>query len=62
MEEIHINNVKKIAILSLVIAMTTGFTRAAKHQSGPDATLRLSTNARLHPERAQFRIDGRSGN
>ena len=43
MEEIHINKVKKIAILSLVIAMTTGFTRAAKHQSGPDATLRLST-------------------
>ena len=44
MEEIHMNNVKKIAILSLVIAVTTGFTQAATHhQSGPDATLRLST-------------------
>ncbi len=31
------NNVKKIVILSLVIAVTTGFTQAAK----PDATLRL---------------------
>jgi hypothetical protein len=31
------NNVKKIAILSLVVAVTTGFTQAAK----PDATLRL---------------------
>jgi hypothetical protein len=37
------NNVKKIAILSLVVALTTGFTQAAKHHSGPDATLRLST-------------------
>jgi hypothetical protein len=36
------NNVKKIAILSLVIAVTTGFTHAAKHHSGPDATLRFS--------------------
>jgi hypothetical protein len=36
------NNVKKIAILSLVIAVTTGFTQAAKHHSGPDATLRFS--------------------
>src|SRR6476646_8488769 len=36
------NNVKKIAILSLVIAVTTGFTQAAKHHSGPDAKLRLS--------------------
>src|SRR6476646_1096099 len=35
-------NVKKIAILVLVIAATTGFTQAAKHHSGPDATLRLS--------------------
>jgi hypothetical protein len=43
MEEIHMNNVKKIAILSLVIAMTTSFTQAKHHQSGPDATLRLST-------------------
>jgi hypothetical protein len=36
------NNVKKIAILLLVIAAMTGFTEAAKHHSGPDATLRLS--------------------
>src|SRR5246127_4049996 len=44
MEEIHMNNVKKIAILSLVIAVTTGFAQAAKHHgSKPDATLRLST-------------------
>src|SRR6266542_4130782 len=42
MEKIHMNNVKKIAILSLVIAVTTGFTQAAKHHSGPDATLRFS--------------------
>ena len=37
------NNVKKIAALVLVIAAMTGFTQAAKHHSGPDATLRLST-------------------
>src|SRR5215472_10946374 len=43
MEEIHMNNVKKIAIVSFVIAAMTGFTQAAKHHSGPDATLRLST-------------------
>ena len=36
------NNVKKIAILVLVIAATASFTQAAKHHSGPDATLRLS--------------------
>ena len=42
MEEIHINNVKKIAILSLVIAVTTGFAQAATHESRPDATLRMS--------------------
>ena len=36
------NNVKKIAILLLVIAMMTGFTKAASQHSGPDATLRLS--------------------
>ena len=37
------NNVKKIAILSLVLAAMTGFTQAASHHhSGPDATLRLS--------------------
>src|SRR5258705_13592718 len=37
------NNVKKIAILVLVIAAMTGLTQAAKHHSGPDATLQLST-------------------
>ena len=38
------NNVKKIAVLVLVIAAMTGFTQAAKrHSGGPDATLRLST-------------------
>jgi hypothetical protein len=42
MEEIHMKNVKKIAILSLVIAVMTGFTQAASKHSGPDATLRLS--------------------
>jgi hypothetical protein len=42
MEKIHMNNVKKIAILSLVVAVMTGFTQAASHHSGPDATLRLS--------------------
>ena len=37
------NNLKKIAILSLVLAVMTGFTQAASHHhSGPDATLRLS--------------------
>ena len=37
------NNVKKIAVLVLVIAAMTGFTQAAKHHSGgPDATLRMS--------------------
>src|SRR6476660_7802760 len=36
------NNVKKIAILLFVIAVTTGFTQAAKHHSGPDAKLRFS--------------------
>ena len=38
------NNVKKIAILSFVVAGMTGFTQAATHhESRPDATLRLST-------------------
>ena len=36
------NNVKKIAILSLFVAMMTGFAQAATHESKPDATLRLS--------------------
>ncbi len=36
------NNLKKIAVLLLVVAMMTGFTQAASHHSGPDATLRLS--------------------
>jgi hypothetical protein len=43
MEEIHMINVKKIAVLMLVIAAMTSITQAAKHHSGPDATLRLST-------------------
>lgn len=39
----HMNNVKRIAILLLVVAVMTGFTQAASHHhSGPDATLRLS--------------------
>ncbi len=42
MKEIHMNNVKEIAILSLVVAVMTGFTQAAAKHSGPDATLRLS--------------------
>jgi hypothetical protein len=42
MEKIHMNNIKKIAILSLVLAVMTGFTQAAHEHSGPDATLRLS--------------------
>ena len=36
------NNLKKIAILLLVVAVMTGFTQAASHHAGPDATLRLS--------------------
>src|SRR5213595_2382328 len=44
MEEIHMKNVNKIAILSLVVAGMTGFTQAATHhESKTDATLRLST-------------------
>jgi hypothetical protein len=40
----NMNNVKKIAILLLVVAGMTGFTQAATHhESRPDATLRLST-------------------
>src|SRR5207237_8751494 len=43
MEGIRMNNVKKIAIISLVVAGMTGFTQAATHhESRPDATLRLS--------------------
>jgi hypothetical protein len=42
MEKTHMNNVKKIAILSLVVAVMTGLTQAATHHSKPDATLRLS--------------------
>jgi hypothetical protein len=38
----YMNNLKKIAILLLVVAVMTGFTQAASHHSGPDATLRLS--------------------
>jgi len=36
------NNVKQIAILLLVVALTTSLTQAASHESGPDATLRFS--------------------
>jgi hypothetical protein len=36
------NNVKKIAILLLVVGVMTGFMQAANHESKPDATLRLS--------------------
>jgi len=38
------NNVKRIAILLLVVGVMTGFTQAATHhhESKPDATLRLS--------------------
>ena len=43
MKEIHMNNVKKIAILSLMIAVMAGFAYAKHHESKPDATLRLST-------------------
>jgi hypothetical protein len=42
MEEIHMNNVKKITILSVVVAVMTGLTQAATNESKPDATLRLS--------------------
>jgi hypothetical protein len=35
------NNVKKIAILFLVVGVMTGFTQAASKQAKPDATLRL---------------------
>jgi hypothetical protein len=42
MEEIHMNNIKKIALLSLAVAVMTGFMQAATHHSKPDATLRFS--------------------
>jgi hypothetical protein len=42
MEEIHMNNVKEIAVLVLVIAAMTGFTQAATRESRRDATLRMS--------------------
>src|SRR6266487_3396384 len=41
MEGIHMNNVKKIGTLLLVLGVMTGFTQAATHQSEPDAILRL---------------------
>src|SRR5260370_23890125 len=45
MEGMKMNNVKKIVVLSFVVAAITGFTQAATHhhESKPDATLRLST-------------------
>ena len=42
MEKVHMINVKKIAVLVLVIAAMAGSTQAAKHYSAPDATLRMS--------------------
>jgi len=42
MEKINMNNVKKIAILLLVVGVMTGSTQAATHESKPDATLRFS--------------------
>jgi len=36
------NNVKKIAILLLIVGVITGPTQAATHESKPDATLRFS--------------------
>src|SRR3989441_4428753 len=36
------NNIKKLGILLLALGVMTGFTQAATHQSGPDATLRFS--------------------
>jgi hypothetical protein len=36
------NNIKKIAILFLVVGVMTGFTQAASKQEQPEATLRLS--------------------
>ena len=35
-------NVKKIAVLLLILSVTAGFAQAATHHSQPDATLRLS--------------------
>ena len=37
------HNVKKIAVLVLVIAAMAGSAQAARHHSRPDATLRMST-------------------
>jgi hypothetical protein len=42
MEKNNMNNVKKIAILLLVVGVMTGFAQAATHESKPDATLRFS--------------------
>jgi len=42
MEKVHMINVKKIAVLVLVIAAMAGSTQAARHYSAPDATLRMS--------------------
>ena len=36
------NNVKKIAVVLLVIAALTGVSQARRHSGGPDATLRMS--------------------
>src|SRR5215467_9810822 len=42
MEKVYMINVKKIAVVVLVIAGMAGSTQAAKHYSAPDATLRMS--------------------
>src|SRR5215467_41913 len=42
MEEIHMNNVKRIVILLLALGVMTGFAQARQHESRPDATLRMS--------------------
>jgi hypothetical protein len=45
MKGIDMNNTKKIAFVWLFVAITTGFTQAATQESGPDATLQLSSKS-----------------
>jgi hypothetical protein len=40
-----LKNMKKIVVLLSILSVMTGFTQAATHQSGPDATLRLSSGS-----------------
>jgi hypothetical protein len=42
MEEIHMNNVKKIVALLTILIVITGFAHAATRESRPNATLRMS--------------------